>query len=176
MDAALFMRATGCNRLVAQAWCSAISNAMAEHDIATPARQAAFLAQCGHESMGFTRTREIWGPTPAQERYEGRADLGNTQQGDGFRFRGRGLIHLTGRANYRACSNVLDQDFEAHPDMLEVPAYAARSAAWYWQEHNLNALADAGKFELLTRRINGGLNGYADRTTRWYRARNALGA
>lgn len=147
---------------------------MAEFGIDTPARQAAFLAQTGHESGGFIYTREIWGPTPAQQRYEGRLDLGNTQLGDGFTYRGRGLIQITGRANYGACSRALGVDFVATPALLEAPAAAANSAAWFWSEHGLNALADSGDFKTITRRINGGVNGWDDRVARWERAKAAL--
>lgn len=134
-----------------------------EFSINTPARQAAFLAQVAHESMGFQRTREIWGPTTAQEGYEGRQDLGNINPGDGKRYMGRGLIQITGRANYYRAGTALGEDFIASPELLERPDWAARSAGWFWSTHGLNLLADAGKFEKITRRINGGLNGQADR-------------
>ena len=129
----------------------------------------------GHESGGFIYTREIWGPTAAQLRYEGRADLGNTQPGDGKRYLGRGLIQITGRANYRACGAALGVDLERQPELLQEDALAARSACWFWQRKNLNALADAGDFETLTRRINGGTTGLADRQERWARAKSAMG-
>jgi len=96
-------------------------------------RVAEFLAQIAHESGGFRYTREIWGPTPAQARYEGRADLGNTEKGDGSRYRGRGLIQVTGRANYRACGLALDLPLLDSPEYLERPMIAARSAGWFWQ-------------------------------------------
>ena len=106
---------------------------------------------------------ELWGPTPAQARYEGRADLGNVEPGDGFRFRGRGLIQTTGRANYQATGNALGVDLVSEPGRLREPELAARSAAWFWREHGLNELADAGDFMRITRRINGGTNGYEQR-------------
>ncbi|MGB6104600.1 MAG: glycoside hydrolase family 19 protein, partial [Pusillimonas sp.] len=112
-------------------------------------------------------TREIWGPTPAQLRYEGRADLGNIERGDGSRFRGRGLIQITGRANYRSVANGLGIDCLSEPALLEFPEDAARSAAWWWANNGCNQIADTEDFERLTRRINGGLNGYADRLARW---------
>lgn len=149
-------------------------SAMAHFDVNTPARQAAFLAQIGHESGGLHWTVELWGPTLAQRRYEGRADLGNTQPGDGFRFRGRGLIQITGRANFAAASRALATDFVGSPELLSAPDMAARSAAWYWQSRGLNQLADAGNFMTITRRINGGVNGYADRLALHQAATEAL--
>ena len=148
--------------------------AMEEFGIDTPARQAAFLAQVGHESAYLVHVREIWGPTPAQQRYEGRADLGNTQPGDGSRFRGRGLIQITGRANYAACGKAMGVDLLGDPAQLERAPLAQRSAAWFWQSKGLNRFADSGDFETLTRRINGGLNGYADRLRLWKQAQGAL--
>jgi len=148
---------------------------MAEFGVNTPARQAAFLAQVGHESGGFAYTREVWGPTPAQSHYEGRTDLGNTHAGDGYAYRGRGLIQITGRANYVACGDALGIDCVTTPGLLEQPAFAAQSAAWYWDEHGLNELADVGNFDTITRRVNGGRNGEADRRRRWALAKQALG-
>lgn len=166
-------------------------NAFADHLLAacdayainTPARLAAFLAQIGHESGALRYVREVWGPTPAQARYEGRKDLGNLQPGDGLRYCGRGLVQTTGRANYVALRNRLrarmgpeGPDFEAEPEALEQPRWAAWSAADYWGWRQLNDLADRGDFETITRRINGGLNGQADRLARWERAKAALAA
>lgn len=148
--------------------------AMDEFDIDTPARIGMFLAQVGHESGYLVHMREIWGPTRAQERYEGRADLGNNQPGDGSRFRGRGLIQITGRANYAACGKALGVDLLADPVQLERSPLAQRSAAWFWHSRGLNALADAGKFEQICRRVNGGLNGYADRLRLWEKAKAVL--
>lgn len=155
-------------------WLPAIEAAMAEFGIDTPARQAAFLAQIGHESGGLKWTVELWGPTEAQRRYEGRKDLGNVQIGDGFRFRGRGLIQTTGRHNYLATGKALGVDLIAKPELLALPPLAARSAAWYWQSRGLNALADAGDFERITKRINGGLNGQPERIALWESARSVL--
>jgi putative chitinase len=151
-----------------------LTAAMAEFGIDTEARQAAFLAQVGHESGGLHWMVELWGPTAAQARYEGRADLGNTESGDGYRFRGRGLIQTTGRANYAAVGAALGFDLLAEPEKLGEPELACRSAAWYWQAHNLNAFADAGDFETLTKRINGGLTGYEQRMSLWEAAKEAL--
>jgi putative chitinase len=124
-------------------------------------RQAAFLAQVGHESGGLHWLVELWGPTATQLRYETRYDLGNVAPGDGYKYRGRGLIQLTGRENYRKGGQALGVDLINNPELLGEPGLACRSAGWYWKSHGCNELADAGDFEAVTRRINGGLNGYA---------------
>lgn len=139
------------------------------YEINTPKRLAAFLAQIGHESGRLAYVREIWGPTAAQKRYDGRLDLGNIYPDDGKRFMGRGLIQITGRSNYRAARDGLRKlmtevpDFEVYPADMEKTAFAALTAAWYWDSRRLNDLADAGDFRTITLRINGGLNGYDDR-------------
>lgn len=177
----ILREATGCTASRAETWLPHIARACAIFGINTPARLAAFLAQIGHESGRLVYVREIWGPTPAQQRYEGRADLGNTHPGDGKRYMGRGLIQTTGRANYRATRDGLAAhvasvpDFEAVPALLERPDMAALSAAWYWHSRDLSALADAGDFIAITRRINGGLNGLSDRQALHSAARNAMG-
>lgn len=146
----------------------------AEADITTRERLACFLAQVGHESGSFVHVRELWGPTPAQVRYEGRKDLGNVRPGDGKRFRGRGLIQVTGRANYAAASAARGVDFVAQPELLELPDHAAWSAGWYWTTRGLNALADRMAFRELTKKINGGYNGLPDRCVRLAQALEAL--
>lgn len=151
-----------------------LAAAMALHDITTPARIAAFLAQIGHESGRGSYSREMWGPTEAQKRYEGRLDLGNTEEGDGFKFRGRGFIQITGRANYAEVGEALNLPLTEAPAMLEDPHHAAMSAAWWWNAHHCNELADKGDFRALTRRINGGLNGYDDRLILWRKAKGVL--
>lgn len=180
MDAETLASAVGLSKDASHRWIGPLRAAFDHADISTPQRQAAFLAQLGHESGGFRYVREIWGPTPAQKRYEGRPDLGNTQPGDGYRYLGRGLIQMTGRANYIRLTGRLSPlgapDFVAEPEALEQPHWAAFSAADYWKDRRLNDLADAGKFKTLTRRINGGLNGYADRLSRFERAARAVGA
>jgi putative chitinase len=143
----------------ADKFCEPLSRAMAEFDINTPSRQAAFVAQVGHESGQLRYVRELASGTA----YEGRKDLGNTQPGDGVRYKGRGLIQVTGRANYAACGKALGLDLIAHPELLEDPVNACRSAAWFWKTHGLNELADVGDQARITRRINGGTNGLADR-------------
>ena len=174
MNAKKLALCTGARIDRAAEWLPSIVDAMAEFEINTPQRQAAFLAQIGHESGGLHWTVEIWGPTDAQRRYEGRKDLGNTQIGDGYRFRGRGLLQTTGRANYKATGEALGVDLIAEPERLGTPPLAARSAGWYWQRHRLNELADAGDFRLITRRINGGSNGYDDRLRLWAAAKEVL--
>lgn len=148
---------------------------MAECAIDTPARAAMFLAQIAHESAELRLTTEIADGSA----YEGRADLGNTIRGDGRRFRGRGLIQITGRYNYGACSRDLcglaDLLLE-HPEMLaDDPLLATRSAGWYWRTRRLNRYADAGDITGCTRAINGGKNGLPDRIRYWDRARAVLG-
>ena len=128
-----------------------------------PKRVAAFIAQIGHESGQLKYVKVIWGPTAAQAKYEGRKDLGNIVAGDGSKYRGRGLIQITGRANYMACGEGLGLDLIKQPELLEKPQHACMSAAWFWATRGLNTLADAGQFDKITRRINGGQNGAADR-------------
>ena len=147
----------------AKAYAQVLTSAMREFHIDTPIRQAAFLAQILHESGMLRHVRELWGPTPTQDRYEGRKDLGNTQPGDGFRFRGRGLIQITGRTNYEAANRALGGDLVRYPGALETPVMAARSAAWWWHAHGLNELADTGNTEKVSRRVNGGTNGLTER-------------
>ena len=137
-----------------------LNAAMSEFYIsANVERETHFLAQVAHESGGFRYVCEL----ASGEDYEGRADLGNTEPGDGVRFRGRGLIQITGRANYRDCGNALGVDLLGQPELLERPVLAARSAGWFWISRNLNELADRGDVRAITKRINGGLNGYQDR-------------
>lgn len=168
--------ATGAGVVRAQNWLPHIERTLDAYEISTPARAAAFLAQIGHESAGLRFTTEIWNPAQveAQGRYEGRADLGNTQPGDGFKFRGHGLIQVTGRANHAAARDRLRvkfgphvPDFEAEPHRLAEPEWAALSAGDYWHRHGLNALADESNFLRITKKINGGTNGYADRLARY---------
>lgn len=169
-----FRLATGLTQAQAERWYPHVRSACLAHRVTTPVRIAAWIAQVGHESGGFVYTREIWGPTAAQLRYEGRADLGNILPGDGSRYRGRGLIQITGRANYTKAAHALGVDVVAYPERLEADDLAALSAAWWWAAHGCNELADAGDFTALTRRINGGTNGLADRQARHARAQAAL--
>lgn len=153
-----------------QLFSAALNAAMEEFAINTTKRQAAFLAQIGHESGELRYTREL----ASGSAYEGRKDLGNINAGDGVKFKGRGLIQITGRSNYEAVKASLGIDCIANPDLLEAPALAARSAAWWWANHGLNELADAGEFDRITRRINGGTNGAASRNEYWARAKKVL--
>ena len=122
-------------------------------------RLAHFMAQLAHESGSFRYMEEI----ASGAAYEGRKDLGNTAKGDGVRFKGRGPIQLTGRANYRTFGRRIGIDLERHPEIAAIPSIGLHTALEYWKVVELNALADRDDLEGITRRINGGLNGLADR-------------
>jgi putative chitinase len=167
-------------RLQAGVFISVLNSAMLGYNINTPKRAAAFLAQVGHESGQLQYVREL-----GSEQYLSKYDtgtlasrLGNTPEldGDGQKYRGRGLIQITGRDNYRQCSLGLfgDDRLLFLPELLEKPQWAAESAAWFWQQNGLNELADRDQFNSITRRINGGLNGLQDRLQLWARARAVL--
>lgn len=158
----------------------ALNASMPRWEIDNPKRVAAFLAQIGHESGQLRYVKEL-----GNERYLARYDtgtlaarLGNTPDadGDGQRYCGRGLIQVTGRNNYRACSMAMfgDERLLELPQLLEQPQWASESAAWFWQSRGLNQLADRGEFNRITRHINGGLNGLEDRLKLWARAREVL--
>ena len=149
----------------AMKWSESLTETMVRFEINTPLRQACFLAQLGHESARLIYTRERWNPTacPWQSNYEGNVSLGNKSPGDGFKYLGRGLIQITGRYNYRKCGEGLGEDFESAPYKLEQSPWAAFSAGWFWESHGLNQLADEKDYIRMTKRINGGLNGYDDR-------------
>lgn len=167
---------TGCPRAdLAEHWLQPLTDAMAEFGIESPKQQAAFLAQVGHESGHLRFVEELWGPTAAQKTYEGRTGLGNFERGDGYKYRGRGLLQITGRGNYAEVGKALGLDLIRCPSLLTTPREAARSAAWFWRQHGLNKYADRGDFEGLTRKINGGLNGYIDRCALWVTAQEVLG-
>lgn len=161
------------SKSLADVFVKPLNDAMSQYGINSFSRECAFLAQIAHESGQLHFEREIWGPTPAQLGYEGREDLGNTQPGDGKKFKGRGLIQITGRANYHACGLEIGFPLEEHPELLETAAVAAKSAAWFWEKHGLNKLADSGDFIRITRRINGGLNGLEERQ-KFYEAAKAV--
>lgn len=173
-----------CKESKAALWHAHIVHAMDLFDISTPLRITAFLAQIGHESGRLTYVRELWNPAqcPWQLRYEGRADLGNAQPGDGMRFMGRGLIQITGRANNRACGEALGLPLEEHPELLEEYDNAACSAAWFWATHGCNQYADIGDLDGVSDVINlgrktvrvGDSNGYADRLAIYNRAKQVL--
>ena len=166
--------ATGSRIDLATKWLPFIVAAMDEFEINTPARKSMFLSQIGHESSSLRYSVERWGPTEAQERYEGRVDLGNTEKGDGSRFRGRGLIQITGRHNYDITGGSLGVDLLNNHELLGLPELAARSAAWWWVAHGLNEIADTGDNLKATKRINGGTNGLADRMARYEAAKQVF--
>jgi predicted chitinase len=159
-----------------------LNAALVEFEITSPARAAAFLAQLAHESGQLRFMEEIWGPTAAQLRYEPAstlaATLGNTEAGDGRRFKGRGPIQITGRANYRRYGDLLGVDLVTAPQLAAKSDLAFRTAGLYWNRNGLNELADEATedaFKTITRRINGGLNGLADRERFYAVACAALG-
>ena len=173
MDAKTLSQAMNIPLARAQKWAQAITDAAKYAELNTRLRLAAFLAQVGHESAGLLYVREL-----GDDKYLSKYDtgtlagrLGNTPaaDGDGQLYRGRGLIQVTGRANYRECSLDLfgDERLLKTPELLEQPAWAGKSAAWYWKKNGLNKLADADRFTDLTKRINGGTNGLEDRKARY---------
>lgn len=201
-------QAAGCSAATAAKWAEPLRAACLRYEIDTPARLAAFFAQVGHESASLTRTVEnlnysadgllrTWPSRFTRESaallarkpeqianrvYGGRLGNGPEATGDGWRYRGRGLIQVTGKANYAGIRDTLRErvqdvpDFELQPHLLESPQWAALSAAAYWDDHDLNALADAGEFRKITTRINGGQIGAADRNARYAKARRVFGA
>jgi putative chitinase len=184
-------------------WLEPLLKTFEKYEINTPRRQAAFIGQCGHESASFKVLQEnlnysakglvaTW-PSRfpnidfaseyerkperiANKVYGGRADLGNTEDGDGWRFSGKGLIQLTGRNNYKTCGDALGVDLIANPELLIEPEYAALSAGWFWNKRGLNALADNEDWTTITKRINGGTHGLQDRIDRTHKAMDTLGA
>jgi putative chitinase len=184
-------------------WLEPLNDTFEKYQINTPTRQAAFIGQCGHESNNFKTleenlhyraetlmrvwpsrfpdmaTAEKYANNPemiANKVYGGRADLGNTEDGDGWRFAGKGLIQLTGRSNVTVCGNALGQPFAEHPELLLEPEWACMSAGWFWNKKNLNALADTEDWTTMTKRINGGVIGLDDRINRIHKAMDILGA
>lgn len=154
----------------APAIAQSLNQAMAEANISTPRQQAMFIAQLAHESGGFRYMEEI----ASGAAYEGRSDLGNTQPGDGVRYKGRGYIQVTGRHNYTQAGQALGLDLVNNPGLAAQPENAARIAAWYWTSRNINEAANSGDFLQVTRLINGGTNGLADRQAYYARAQAAL--
>jgi putative chitinase len=148
-----------------------INECMLKWSITTPLRAAHFLAQIGHESGCLRYVQEI----ASGEAYEGRRDLGNTQPGDGRRFKGRGLIQLTGRSNYTAYGRQIGVDLLADPTIIATdPTLAVDVAGWFWSIRELNRYADVDDVEMVTRRVNGGLNGIADRRAFLARAKQVF--
>lgn len=179
-----------------------LAAAMDRFEIRTPERTAAFLAQLAHESgelgqwtenlnyswQGLRKVFPKYFPTDAAAQachrqpekianrvYGGRMGNGGEATGDGWRYRGRGPIQLTGKDNYRACGQAIGVDLVNRPELLETPEVGCLAAAWFWSSRGLNALADAGKFLTITRRINGGTHGLEDRMKYWERARAVFG-
>lgn len=144
--------------------------AMEEFLITTPRRQAAFLSQIAHESAELRYTAEIADGSA----YEGRKDLGNIEAGDGKRYKGRGLIQVTGRLMYEKIEDEFALPVVANPELLELPEAAARTAGWFWKLKAINMLADADKFGSVCQRVNGGYNGLDSRIGYWLKARNQL--
>lgn len=122
-------------------------------------RIASYLAQIGHESGRLRYLEEI----ASGKAYEGRADLGNINEGDGVLFKGRGLIQITGRYNYQKCGEHFGIDLVFQPELLSSPEWAVKSSLWFWNTHNLNAYADNNDLRGQTKIINGGYNGFQDR-------------
>jgi putative chitinase len=178
---------------IAAHWLEPLNAAMFRFSINTPQRVAAFIGQCAHESANFTALSEnlnysaqalckVWPrhfPTPevaaqyhrkpeqiANRAYAKRMGNGPEASGDGWKYRGRGLIQLTGKDNYRLASDSLGVDLVANPDAVTQPDMAALTAAWFWNKHGLNALADRGDNQAISRRINGGTHGMDDRLQR----------
>jgi putative chitinase len=147
-----------------------LPDVLEKYEINTLKRVAHFLAQIGHESDHFQTLHEY----ASGAAYEGRRDLGNTKAGDGKRYKGRGAIQLTGRANYRTYGKLLDVDFENNPELAEQPKYSALTAGAYWNSKKLNQFADKDDITTITKRINGGLNGFAARKAMLARAKVAL--
>ncbi|MDP3779220.1 MAG: glycoside hydrolase family 19 protein [bacterium] len=186
---------------VASGFLGPLNEAMDEFEINTPLRMAGFIAQTAHESGGYvtfvenlnysaqslTRTwptrftpiqAAVYARQPeriANRAYANRNGNGNEASGDGWKYRGRGVIQITFRANYEACGIALGVDLAEHPELLESPRYAFRSGAWFWNSRHLNALADADDFVAITKKINGGINGLPDRQMYYRRAKTALG-
>lgn len=159
-----------------QTYAPILAEEMGKYGIQSAVRAAAFLAQIGHESGRLLYTEEIASGKAYDTGSKARV-LGNTPlpDGDGQLYKGRGLIQITGRANYTQLSKALGYDFIAEPQALARPTWAARSAMWWWNSRGLNALADSVDFQKITKIINGGLNGYADRVALWKKAKSVLG-
>lgn len=150
-----------------------------EYEITTPLRISHFLAQAAHETAGFIYFTELWGPTDAQKRYEGRLDLGNNRKGDGFRYRGRGIFQLTGRANYTLTGKRLSLDLESNPDIASQPGISVLIACDYWRSRECNRHADGDDILRTSIAINGcrrdGLpNGYDSRRQWLARAKRVI--
>lgn len=158
------------NQKVVEGLSKHLPAAMEEYEINTNLRIAHFLAQLAHESDHFRTMREY----ASGKAYEGRKDLGNIHRGDGVRYKGRGPIQLTGRANYEAYGKILGVDLVGKPELAETPEIGVRIACEYWKQKNLNVWADRNDIKTITRRINGGYNGLASREAMYNRAIKAI--
>lgn len=150
-----------------------LNQTMRQYEIDTPKRIAMFIAQLAHESGSFRYVREL----ASGKAYEFRADLGNTEKGDGVKFRGRGLLQITGKANYMRVSKDIFGDEQVllkNPELLETPQYAALSAGWFWDGRHLNVKADKGDILGVTKRVNGGTNGLSERIEFYKKALTVL--
>jgi putative chitinase len=156
----------------AAAYITPLNKAMVEFHIDNRLREAAFLGQVAHESGELKWFHEFASGMEYDISRNPKLakGLGNVNPGDGPRYKGRGPIQLTGRNNYRACGKALGLDLEGNPDIAVEPGVAFRTAGWFWDTHGLNALADKEDYKLITRRINGGYNGYDDRVKYYERA------
>jgi len=143
-----------------------LNKTMDRYQINTRLRIAAFLAQVGHESGQLKYVKEL----ASGSAYEGRADLGNINLGDGIRYKGRGLIQITGRANYAQIQKELGIDCVNKPELLESSDNACLTAGWFWNSRMLNDFADKQDFIKITKKINGGVNGLQDRQEIYDRA------
>jgi putative chitinase len=153
---------TQLGQTTASDWAIQLGTAMYRHQITSERRAVKFLATILHESGCLRYVEEL----ASGAAYERRADLGNTHAGDGRRYKGRGLIQITGRRNYAEASKALGHDFVSDPKALSSRQYATASAAWWWQAHGCNELADTPSvagLEKVTRRVNGGMKGWSDR-------------
>jgi putative chitinase len=155
---------------------AALNQTFEKYAVNTSLRMSHFLAQVLHESSAFRYSVEIWGNTPAQKAYDTRTDLGNTPEhdGDGYKYKGRGWIQLTGKANYQAASTEFAQDFINDPDLLSKEPWNSLAAGWYWNKRKLNGFADADDILTITKKINGGFNGLNDRKMWLVKAKTVL--
>lgn len=154
----------------------ALNQTFERYSIDTNLRICHFLAQVLHESGAFRYSSEIWGNTPAQKKYDTRVDLGNTPEpdGDGYKYRGRGWIQLTGKANYSLVSKEFGQDFVANPDLIGHEPYDGLAAGWYWSRRKLNVFADLDDITTVTKKVNGGYTGLNERKMWLAKAKNVL--
>lgn len=157
------------NRIV-EAISDTFSTTLDKYQINTTLRIAHFMGQVTHECAGFRTTEEF----ASGSAYENRKDLGNIKKGDGKRYKGRGLIQLTGRANYKRIGDILDLPLEDQPELAAEPSISLDIACEYWKDRNINDAADRDDLVKATKLINGGLNGLDDRRKYLYRAKDAL--